>query len=116
MQLFPQWLEDDDAACFIDGEACVHSGTIPWVAQQLIPIYLNFLVDRESCRSPLLRRSQQIDLERIADKQSEHMPPPLLSIFRFVRPLLNGHQPSPSKMLPCGCNSQPCSENVSDPF
>jgi hypothetical protein len=36
-------------------------------------------------------RSQQIDLERIADKQSEHMPALLLSIFRFVRLLLSGH-------------------------
>jgi hypothetical protein len=37
-------------------------------------------------------RSQQIDLERIGDKQSEHMPALLLSIFRFVRLLLSGHQ------------------------
>ena len=31
MQLFPQRLGDDDAARFINGETCVHSGTILWV-------------------------------------------------------------------------------------
>jgi len=31
MQLFPQRLGDNDAACFINGEAGVHSGIIPWV-------------------------------------------------------------------------------------
>jgi hypothetical protein len=37
-------------------------------------------------------RSQQIDLERIGNEQSSIMPALLLSIFRFVRLLLSGHQ------------------------
>jgi hypothetical protein len=31
VQLFPQRLRDDDAACFIYDEACGHPGTILWV-------------------------------------------------------------------------------------
>ena len=61
-------------------------------------------------------RSQQVDLERIGDEQSGHMPALLLSIFRFVRLLLSGHQATAIEMPPCGCNSRLSSENVSDPF
>jgi hypothetical protein len=45
VQLFPQRFGDDNAACFINDQTCVHSGTILWVEPTVntILLYLGFV-------------------------------------------------------------------------
>jgi len=58
MQLFPQRFGNDDAACFINGEASVRSGTILWVEPSVNTIIYNIVADRITFRNSLALESE----------------------------------------------------------
>src|SRR5450756_3210772 len=57
MEFFPQRFGDNDAACFIDNKAGVHSGTILWVD----PSVNTILLQTELCLCPTARRPDTMD-------------------------------------------------------